>query len=86
MWVPSQQFLGRFTTRSTLLYYSFVSYQHITEVNYFASMAYGEKKIFLPYSRGIDPTTLRIGHLTINTYNPTNDLDTGRLEFREKYV
>jgi hypothetical protein len=49
-------------------------------------MAYGEKKIFLPYSRGIDPTTLRIGHLTINTYNPTNDLDTGRLEFREKYV
>src|SRR5881396_3649756 len=42
----------------------------------------GEKRTFLPYSRGIDPTRLRIGNLAIDLYNPTTGRETERFKFQ----
>jgi hypothetical protein len=43
----------------------------------------GEKRTFLPYSRGIDPTRLRIGNLAIDFYNPTIGRETERFKFQK---
>jgi hypothetical protein len=44
----------------------------------------GEKRTFLPYSRGIDQTRLRIGHLAIDVYNPATGLETEWKGFQER--
>jgi len=44
----------------------------------------GEKRTFLPYSRGIDPSRLRIGSLAIDVYNPAQGLETERFKFKPK--
>ena len=43
----------------------------------------GEKRTFLPYSRGIDPTRLRIGNLAIDIYNPITGPETERFKFQK---
>jgi len=50
-----------------------------TQHNPVATM--GEKRTFLPYSRGIDPNRLRIGSLAIDVYNPAQGLETERFKF-----
>ena len=42
-----------------------------------------EKRTFLPYSRGIEPSMLRIGHLAIDTSNPETGREDGRFDFEE---
>jgi len=44
----------------------------------------GEKRTFLPYSRGIDASRLRIGSLAVDVYNPAQGLETERFKFEPK--
>lgn len=45
-----------------------------------------EKYTYLPYSRGIDPTRLRLGSLVLDPYNPATGLETNRCKYRARQV